>query len=98
MRGEPFVSDQLENDFFVRQPRALFDGAFDRVTGDGAFARFLDRRRKARIEIRISAPELGGDDDFADKFDDHLAALLRVGFAARLFPLCAQFLDSRIHC
>src|SRR4029077_12137401 len=98
MRSEAFVSHQLEADLVVGLPGALLDRALDGVAINRRFAGFLDGGGKARVEVGVSAAELGGDHDFADQFGDQLAFLLRIGFAPGLFPLCAQSSWLRLLC
>ncbi len=58
--------------------------------GDGRFLGFLDGDIQPRVEVGVSAAELGRDHDFADELDDHLAFFVRVDFAPGLFPLCSH--------
>ena len=90
MRGKAFVGDQFEIDLFIRLARAFLDRALDGVAIDRGFAGLFHGGGQARVGIGVRAAELGGDHDFADQFGGHLALLLRVGFAPRLFPLCAH--------
>jgi hypothetical protein len=57
---------------------------------DRGFLGLLDGDKQARVEVGVSAAELGRDHDFADELDDHLAFFVRVDFAPGLFPLCAH--------
>jgi hypothetical protein len=90
VRREPLIHNLLERDLFVRQPCAFLDRALDRVARHRTLARLLHRRCQTRVQIRVSSAQFRRDHDFADELHDHLPALLRVGFASGLFPLCAH--------
>jgi hypothetical protein len=90
VRREAFIDDRFINHLFVREARALFDGALDGVLRDGRFLGLLDGDKQARVEVGVGAAEFGRDHDFADELDDHLAFFVRVDFAPGLLPLCAH--------
>ena len=87
---EALIGDEFKLHRIVRESGPLLDGALDGIAKDGRFTRLLDGRGEARVEVGVSPAEFGGDADFTDQLDDHLAFLLRVGFATGLFPLSAH--------
>ena len=90
VRRKTFVGDQLKFDLFVGLTGAFLDRALDGVAIDRGLPRLFDRGGQARIRSGSGTAQFGRDHDFADQLDDHLALLLRVGFAPGLFPLCAH--------
>src|SRR5262245_31716658 len=88
--SKSFVSDQFDDDLVVGLAGAFLDRTLNSVAIDRGLAGFLDGGRKARVRIRVAAAEFGGHHDLAHQLVDQLAFLLRIGFAARLFPLCAH--------
>ena len=90
VRSEALVGNGLEVHLLIGQAGAFLDGAFDGVAVNRVLAGFLDRRRKARVEVRVWSAQAGGHHDFANQFDDHLPLFLGIGFASGLFPLRAH--------
>ncbi len=75
VRRVAFKDDLLQREFFGADARALFDRAFDDITRDARFARFLDRGEEARIAVRIGPAHLRGDHDFLHQLAGDLAFL-----------------------
>jgi hypothetical protein len=98
---ETFIDDGLVVDDFVREARALLDGALNGVAIDGRLLRLLHGSGETGVQLGVCSAQLGGDGDFAHQLDDHLTLLLRVGFAPGLFPLCAhegKIVNGRNQC
>ena len=64
VRGVTFEDDVLEDQFFVTDAGALFDGPLDHVAGDAGLFGFFDGGEESGVGPEIGTTELGGDADF----------------------------------